>query len=267
MLKIFDYIKSFIKKIQVILAIAALVFLVLFVRHLIKTATDKVEQKLKVTEYNLRVSKDSIRLVKDKLNHDEFNKLAYLTDKIDVLTESNADLTAQIKAIKGNVNTIIKTDVKVVEKPVPFLVTSEQKDSIVTVNFKLDTIYSAGNYRNISGYTIYNTINKNTRAQKLTDEIGVSLITGIKNLDKGKPEIFLKSDYPGLTITNLEGAVIDPSLLKGKNHTPLITPGITIGWTPISWDNRTQKLTLSTRSVGVTAGLSFNILKLLRFKK
>ena len=44
------------------------------------------------------------------------------------------------------------------------------------------------------------------------DDIKFNLITGLREKD-GKVEIFARSDYPNLTITDLEGAIIDP-----KNH-------------------------------------------------
>jgi len=41
------------------------------------------------------------------------------------------------------------------------------------------------------------------------DEIGFSLVTGLRKKD-GKLEIFVRSDYPGFTLTKLDGAIIDP---------------------------------------------------------
>lgn len=234
----------------------------------LKNKYEESSYKLSATEHNLNVAKDSIRVIKDTNGKLEYNKLAYLTDKVSNLVTINKQLSDEIKSIKGSVNSITSAQIKVIEKPVPFEVIKEVKDSTIFLNFKLDTTYSPGNYKILSGFTQYNTYTGQTEAEKLIDEVGVKVITGIKNIDKGKPEIFFKSDYPGLTITSIEGAVIDPTLFKGGNKkTPLITPGITIGWTPVIWNNHTQKLSFSTRSVGITAGLSFNILKLIGIKK
>lgn len=227
----------------------------------------KLKKELKVAEYNLKVANDSVRITKDKLGREEANKLAYLTNSVKTLMELNAELAEEVRTIKGNVNTIIKSDVKLVDKPVPFVVKAELVDSTVTAMFEYDSTYSPGNYRKIQGYTQYNLRDGTVIARKQVDEMGISFTTGIKNLDKGTPEIFLKSDYPGFSITKLDGAVLDPKLFKAKQKTPLITPTLSVGWTPLTWDNRTQKVGMNPQQVGVTLGLGFNVFKLMGLKK
>lgn len=246
-----------------------LILITVFVFVLMKKKINSLHKEKQVIEHNLKVSQDSLRAVKSKEGDIEYNRLGYLTDKVENLYKINQELAASIKLIKGQVNAVVKTEVKIVEKPVPFYVEGEITDTLSTVFFSLDTVYSPGNYKKYTGFTVANRVTGEMKAQKLYDEVGVSFIVGIKNQDKGSPEIFLKSDYPGLTVTNLEGAVIDPSLFSAnkKSKTPLITPGITVGWTPVVWNNKDQRLAINSRSFGVTAGLSFNILKLLKLKK
>jgi hypothetical protein len=227
----------------------------------------QLNKKLEVATYNAKVAQDSLKIVKDKVGKDETDKLAYLTNTVDNLVKLNQELAQEVKNIKGTVNTVIKSDIKVVEKPVPFLVQGQLIDSNVVARFKYDSIYSLGNFRKLSGYTSFNLKTGKVSGQKEQDEFGIRFTTGIKNLDKGTPEIFIKSDYPGFQVTSLEGAVLDPKLFKPKTKTPLITPSITIGWTPIIWSSKDQIVRTSFTDFGVTAGLGFNILKLTKLKK
>lgn len=225
------------------------------------------QKKAEIAEYNEKVAKDSLKVEKDRQGRVEYNRLAYLTDKVDNLTKLSSELANEVKNVKGKVSTIIQGEVKIVEKPVPFLVRGEFIDSTVTAYFNYDSIYSPGNYRKLSGYTKYDLRSGLTSGLKQTDEFGLKVTTGIKNLDKGKPEIFFKSDYPGFQVTSLEGAVLDPKLFEPKKKTPLITPSLTIGWTPAIWNNKDQKVQVNPGNFGVTAGVGFNIFRILGIKK
>lgn len=235
--------------------------------HILVNENAKLKKKLAVAEHNVKVANDSIRLVKDKLGRDEYDKLAYLTNSVKNLEKLNSELAEEVRAIKGNVNTIIKSDIKIVEKPVPFEVRAELVDSTLTAFFNYDSTYSPGNYKKLSGYTQYNLKDGTVVAKKITDEVGISFTTGIKGMEEGKPEIFLKSNYPGFSVTNLDGAVLDPKLFKPKNKTPLMTPTLAVGWTPLTYDNKEQIVRVSPRNIGVTAGVGFNVFKLLGIKK
>lgn len=260
-------IKAFVIKHWKTIAIFSLIAgLILFNVHLYREAA-MAKKKEEVAQHNLAVAQDSIRIVKDKAGRIEYQKLAYLTDKLDNLEKLNTNLANEVKQIKGKVSTIIQGEVKIVEKPVPFLVKGELVDSTVTAHFNYDTTYSEGNYRKLAGYTQYDLRNGSATGKKLVDETGIKFTTGIKDLDKGKPEIFLKSNYPGFSVTSLEGAVLDPKLFQPKKKTPLITPSITIGWTPIQWDSKDQAVKVQPKNFGVTVGAGFNILKLIGVKK
>lgn len=223
-----------------------------------------LSRKLAVAEQNVKVAQDSIRLVKDAAGNAEYDKLAYLTNKNSNLEKLNSDLAKEIKTVKGKVSTIVKSTIKIVHDTVPVMipVTGSLIDSIVRVDFSYNTVFSPGNSRSLKGYTSYNLITDKKFGVLQEDNFSVKIITGIKNLDKGKPEIFIKSDYPGFTVTELEGASLDPSLFKSKTH--LIRAGINIGWTPLNYSLKTKKLTLDMSNFGVGVGVNINILKLLK---
>lgn len=251
------------KGLGLLLVISALILynVVLYKNNLVK------DKKIAVAEHNLKAANDTIRIVKDRVNKDEYNKLAYLTNSVNTLAKMNEELAKEIKNIKGNVQTIIQGEVKIKEVPVPFIVKAELVDSTVIARFKYDTTYSPGNFRKLSGYTTFNLKDHTVSGQKELDEIGVKLTTGIKNLDKGKPEIFLKSDYPGFSVTSLEGAVLDPKLFKPKNKTPLITPVFYVGWSPVNYNLQNKNLTFSANNLNIGFGVGFNLLKITGIKK
>lgn len=225
----------------------------------------RLKKQLAVAEHNIAAANDTIRLERNKNGDTMSVKLAFLTDKLSNLEKLNKDLYTEVKNIKGKVSTIIKSDVQVkeVEKPVPFLVKAELADSTVTANFSFDTTYSPGNYRKLAGLTQYNLRNGQSNGSLTQSDFGMQFTTGIRNLDKGKPEIFLQSNYPGFTVTALEGAVLDPTLFN-KKKVPTITLGVGIGWTPMTYSFATKKSTFDLQQVGVSAGVNINVLKLLR---
>lgn len=222
-----------------------------------------LRKQIAVANHNINALNDTIRITKDRKGHEEFDKLALLTDKVSNLEKLNSDLAKEVKAIKGNVTTIIKGDVRIVHDTVPLIVKGELVDSTVRADFNFSANYSPGNFRSLSGYTKFDLRNGKASGTLLQDSLGIRFTTGIKNLDKGKPEIFLKSDYPGFSVSQLDGAVLDPKLFKGKKI-PLITPGLTVGYTPLTYDWSKKSFNFNPTQLGITAGVSFNILKLLR---
>ena len=66
----------------------------------------------------------------------------------------------------------------------------------------------------------YTSINTNT--------FGMSLVTGLKE-GKDNYEIFIKSDYPGFTVTNIQGAIIDKSMVQSNESAVVIGPSLGYG--------------------------------------
>ncbi len=259
--KFLNYLKE--NKIVEVLIGVVLLGIVLVVS--LRNSNNELKKKIEVAEQNQKVQLDSIRVSYDRVGKAQFDKLAYLTDNVTDLKKLNSDLAKAISDIKsGKVSTIIQGSVKVVEKPVPFIVHADTMGGALFAHFNYDTIYSPGNFRKLSGFTKYDLKSQAVSGQKEQDEFGMKFTTGIVNLDKGKPEIFLKSDYPGFSITKLDGAVLDPKLFK-TNKTPLITPSLTLGWTPIIVTQGTGHIV--TNQFGATLGVGFNVFKILGIKK
>lgn len=256
-----DWVKTNKKTILVILVVSIL--LILNIRQC--NNNQGIKKKLEVAEHNIQALNDSIRISKDKEGKTEYNKYSLLVDKVNNLEKLNKELFTEVKNIKGRTSTIIKSDIKIIHDTLSLPVKSEIKDSVIITSFNFDTVYNPGNYRRIKGFTEYNLKTNISTGSLENDEIGVSLVTGIKNLDKGKPEIFLKSDYPGFIPIRLDGAVLDPGLFKTKKR-KLLTVGLNVGWIPIIYDIKQRKFDVSTDKIGVSAGVNINLIKLLTNK-
>src|SRR5690606_31579587 len=139
------FVKLFNKnKYAVVMTVLAAVFAVVNLIQFNNNAVTK--QRLAVAEQNLKAAVDTLRLTKDKSGKDEANKLAYLTSQLNDLKKLNYQLYSEIKNIKGNVSAVIQSDVKIVEKPVPFVVYAQLNDSTISTDFSYDSTYSPGNY-------------------------------------------------------------------------------------------------------------------------
>lgn len=252
-------------KVTVIAVAVGLFFAVSSITQCNKTQV--LKKKLAVAEHNIQAANDTIRITRDKANQIEYDKLAFLTDKLSNLEKLNADLSDEVKKIKGKVTTIIQGQVQIIHDTVPLIVKGELIDSTVRADFNFNKDYNTGNSRKLAGYTKYDLRNGQSEGQLTLDEIKIKFTTGIKNLDKGKPEIFLKSDYPGFEVTALDGAVLDPGLFKAKKRSPLITTGINIGWTPATYSIKDKKFEFKPDRIGATIGININIIKLLTNKQ
>lgn len=228
--------------------------------------TAKLRKQLAVSEQNIKALNDTIRVTKERNGDTEYNKLALLTDNVKDLQKLSADLAAEVRNIKGHVSTIIKGDVKLVHDTVPLIVQGEILNSVAVAHFNYDSVYSPGNSRKLSGYTNYDLVTGQVSGKLTQDETTMRFKVGIKNLDKGKPEIFLQSDHPGFSVSALDGAVLDPHLFSKKPHTPLLTLGVGIGYTPLTYDWVTKKATFNFHQLGATIGVNVNIIKLLKHK-
>lgn len=221
------------------------------------------EKKLQVAQQNINVLNDTIRLVKNKAQEPEFDKLAFLTDKLSSLEKLNTNLYTTVKNIKGNVTTIIKGTASIVHDTTILETESSRDGNLIVTDFSFDTIYSKGNSRNIKGWTQYDLETESSVAKLTKDSLSIAFTTGIKNLDKGKPEIFLTSNYPGFKATSLDGAVLDPKLFQSKNKQKLVTIDLNVGYAPLTYSFNTKQLSFDPTRFGASIGVNVNLSRLL----
>jgi hypothetical protein len=254
--------KEIIKKNKVVLIFTGLLLGTLITAGvIINNITDKLadaKASKKLSDQNVAALTDSLRYTRDKNGELEANIYA-LVGSVKDLKIMSESLYNEVKSIKGTVKSIANiaaeikgdTSLRIVTNTVPVILPSG--DTAYEHQWKGDTVYSPGNYRRLSGIT---TASKYGASTKLTeDRVGFKLTTGVKQNPTNKQyEIFVKSDYPGLEITGLEGAILDPSLFAKPKRKKLITLGAHVGYSPFQYSLKQKKITfdqLITGSVGI----------------
>jgi len=205
MKKIIDYIK---KNYVFLLLIISMVFIALFFRQCSKTAQYKNQLQNNIDYYT-----DSLRIEKNKTGKLEYDKTILITDKSN-LENQNKELYNELQIEKGKVKVIIKEIIKIVHDTIYIhdtIISLGDDKYLVKWDYSEYFTKDKFNYQILNGETVLDCkilppISKGTLLTK--NEIGISLITGIKE-NKGKLEIFVRSDYPGFTLTHLDGAIID----------------------------------------------------------
>ena len=173
-----------------------------------------LKNQLDIQDLNISALKDSVRITKNKLGEEIFVKKSLLVTNKN-LEGLNKDLSDEVKKLQGKVITLQKI-VAELESDTVYLTNTVTKypDGRYSLDWNYDTTFSPGNYRTFSGnsFFVFDTIRNKvtpgvTRINE--DKFGFSLVTGIREKD-GALEIFVDPKYPGMTITGIEGAVIDP---------------------------------------------------------
>lgn len=177
-----------------------------------KMASKNVE--INMFKQNQKALKDSIRISKNKINDVVFSKNILVTKKNE-LQDLNSDLNDELKKERGKVYSLNKTILELRNRP-PKVITNTvylYPDNVVGVKFEFDTIYSENNRRKLVGETKFKIKDSvsvvNVKTDIIEDLFNFDLITGLKKKD-GNLEIFIRSNYPNLNVTNIEGAIINP---------------------------------------------------------
>ena len=194
-----------------LLAIVAILCLLLFRQC---DSNLSLKSQIKIQNMNLDALNDTVRLQKNKDGEDTYVRKTLLATK-DNLEKLNKNLADELKKVKGqvlvlqSVETVIKTDTQYVNN---YLTVYE--DGSYSLDWKFDSTFSVNNYRKFSGNSFFKI---DSITHKVTpgstrinqDELGFSFITGIREKDNAL-EIFVTPKYPGMRITEIEGAIIDP---------------------------------------------------------
>ena len=195
----------------VLLVGIAILFILLFKQC--GTAAD-YKNELSIQALNLDALHDTVRIEKNKAGELTFQKKTLLATK-DNLEKLSKDLADELDKAKGKVIALEKVKAKVTTE-IQYInnTVSAYGNNSYSLDWKFDTTYSVGNYRKFSGnsfFKIDTVLNKvyPGKTKINNDEIGFSFVTGIREKDKAL-EIFVTPKYPGMVITDIEGAIIDP---------------------------------------------------------
>ena len=230
--------------------LAAIVVLILLNLKQCQSNGDLKNQK-DLYSSNLDALRDTVRIEKNKAGQIEFSKQALISQNGD-LEKLNKKLAEEVKNAKGKVIYVQSASGTIDNTPTdPQIITNTVKiydRSTSVISTSVDTTFDDNNYRKLSLETTVKTdsgkiISSTSQVKK--DEISFNIITGLKE-EKGKLRIFIRSDYPGLSFSKIDGSLVDPQksetlkkmfppkrfgagLMIGYGLTQNMTPGFFIG--------------------------------------
>jgi hypothetical protein len=193
-----------------------------------------LENKLIVSEQNKKALLDSVRTMKTKNGELESARIALAGSKKD-LEKLSADLSRELKKEKGKVKTITQVEIQYKTDSSNNPSTASLIDSIGTIRADIED--SCRIFRGYTSFILSKGKITDPRFILERDEFNLNLITGLRERDK-QIEIFVRSSCPGVTIQDIQGAIIDPNdpLIKPKKpwftwkDALEITGGIAIGF-------------------------------------
>ena len=245
--KIWEFVKT-----HTILVLIIIILLMLGLHLLDRNRIQKLQYQQQINSQNISALMDTVKVEKTKNGELESSRLA-LAGSVKDLKKLNGGLMAELEKEKGNVKTIIKTEIQF---KTDTFVAHNTKVTDSSIAFQYDRVDTAG-FRHLAGIAM----KKDTRITK--DEIGMKLVTGVK--ERGdKWEIFVRTSYPGVTFSKIDGALIDPGKPIMEKPAKKLGVGFNLSWSPVRCDisgNETSvKLALKSVSIGV--GLQYNIMAL-----
>lgn len=189
------------------------VIILLLLRQCNSTADAKREKK--IAEQNLFALNDTVREVKNKAGELQYQKGLLIADKKN-LENLNSDLKTELDKQKGKVFYLQQVVADLKNEPPIYIPTTEYvyPNGDRSLKWEYDTIFSPGNSRALSGesFFVIDTTNNKYKIKPLytnitNDAMSIKITTGLLKKDD-KYEIFVKSDYPGFKVAQLDGAFI-----------------------------------------------------------
>jgi hypothetical protein len=207
---------------------------ILLLRQCGKVEELKIENQVGVQ--NIIALNDSIRVIQNKWDEDISLKNVYIAEKGD-LEKINKDLSKEVDRLEGkvlyvsNILSSIKNDTVFIENEVV-----RYPDGLNELSWTLDKDYGNGNSRLLSGNSrfivdtlggSFNIIDKGTIISR--DVTNLKLITGLTELDDTY-QIYVKTDYPGITFSEISGAVLDKQrFTKQTQPSWILGPSVYLG--------------------------------------
>jgi hypothetical protein len=243
-----------------ILFVAVAIMAILMLRQCGKIESLKTENQVGVQ--NIVALNDSIRVIKNEWNEDIVLKNSFIVDKED-LEELNQELANQVKRLEGevlyisNVLSTIKNDTVYVENEV-----IQYPDGVNELSWSFENDFGNGNSRILGGNSkfildtlggAFNIIDKGTTISR--DILNLRLTTGLTELDDSY-QIYVKTDYPGITFSEIDGAILDKDrFMKQTQPNWIFGPSVYFGL-GIDPLNRT-----AGPQIGVGLSVTFNLNK------
>lgn len=166
-------------------------------------------------EQNQKALNDSVRISKNKVGELEYSKNILVSEKND-LSKLNKDLDNELKKTKGSVYELNKYIIYLKNNPQYIPTSININDSIIQLSWGKDTIFNPGNARFIKGESIFKAkilndsiVFSDISTKLIRDEIQLTVTQGFREKD-GNLEVFVRSNYPGFELKDLNSVIIDP---------------------------------------------------------
>jgi len=220
-----------------IVFIAAIVLALLFFKQC--GTISNLKQDLNNEKQNTEALSDSIVKYQDKSGTWSYEKGVLVADK-KRLKELNKELYDEVEKEKGKVLMLSSALANINNKPGDTIYIDNEvikyMDGMYGLKWELDTTYNSTSKRVLAGESKFNVSKSGAitsfGTKLFKDETYFKLVTGLKEQKDGTLKIFVKSDFPGFNITDLEGAIVDPkefsSTSKKKHWT--FGPNVSIGF-------------------------------------
>lgn len=201
-------------KLNIVLLILILIASLIIVFLINKNGDLRVENN--ISEQNEKALKDSIRVTKNKVGDLEFSKNILISEKGD-LKNLNEDLDKELAKEKGKVFELTKYVVKLKQEKDTVTVTNElvtYPEGVNGLKWEYKNTYDSENFREIAGISKFSIdslgLIKPLDTEITKDIFQFNIIQGLR--EKGDNlEMFVRSDYPGFELRDLNSVLIDPN--------------------------------------------------------
>ena len=194
---------------------------------------EKVEREIN----NRQASEDSLRTIKFDNGTLVSTVRSYEFDIINLkevereLLKKYEDLTTNYKKLRG-INSILKADLDLTEDLLARSEAKQLNDTTFEVSFAKYNLYSEGNSRFISGK---NTLFIGEGKPKVTDtEINldqtIRLRAILDDIDGEGPSLLISTEYPGITISDIENINLINSKLRAKEIDSYVSNSGSLGF-------------------------------------
>ena len=243
-----------------VMAIALIILTLLLLKEC--NSNENLKLQNAIDKQNQLALTDSVRVIKNRLGEEISVKNVLISDKKD-LANLNKGLAEELKKIEGRV-LYISSQVAKIKNQDPIIINNTVKEypnGLRELNWIYSKAYNNNDSRSLEGnsrFVVDTTGGKFTildRGTTITkDEMQIKLTTGLTELNDSY-QIFVKTDYPGVTFDKIDGAILDKKrFMKQTEPTVVWGPSVYLGL-GIDPINRTAGPQIG---VGISATLNVN---------
>lgn len=277
-MKILNYILEIIKKIflflfdikniNTVIFFGSIILVLLLLNECNKNKNLKTE--IAISNQNIIALSDTVKSVKNKngeLQQEKYSLISHngdlkkLNDSLYIEQKKQKDrvifLNSLVATLKSKNDSLLQENNTLKDKLGQIIIGN---DTINYLSWDFSSIYDSKNSRTIKGKTKFmigdnkSVISKGSMLEEFNFKF--NLVTGLSETDDKKLKIWAKSDYPGLEIVEMDGALIDPKnsdVLKNLMKPKKWSVGVQVGYGVMLNSNQVKS------GIYVGAGLQYNL--------